>query len=147
MGACCLVALSFEAEARPQFTGWKGPAVAPGELLALFAATTPSGRHLGAAELKPLILHAPMPGLMGTHSRNYRLKIGVFLLSARPDGTVAKVEMLQSTGQRAMDGQILDHLKRWRFRPNSVTEVRIPALYGWMTDIHDRYYPTPKSGR
>ena len=131
--AVALQGLSLHAQAARQDTGWNGPAVSQSDVLGLFAATTPSGKRLGAAALRPLVLYGRMPATMGTWSRNYRLKVGVFLLAVRAEGTVAKVEMLQSTGQRGLDGEIISHLKNWRFRPNSVAEVRVPALYGWRT--------------
>lgn len=147
LAALLLTGISCPAQARPQTTGWRGPDTSPDHLLSLYAGTSPSGKRLGLADLKPLVLRAPMPGMIGTHSRNFRLKIGVFLMSVQPAGTVAKVEMLQSTGHAGLDGQMIDCLKHWQFRPNSVTEVRIPAVYGWMLNIHDRYYPTPKPSR
>jgi TonB family protein len=97
----------------------------------LFAGTSVTGRRLAEPELKSLISYAPMPLGMATASRNWRIKVGVFLLSVRPDGTVSKVEKLQSTGHLALDGEVISWLKKWRFRPNSVTEARVPAYYTW----------------
>ncbi len=95
----------------------------------LFAATTPSGKTLSAQQLKPLVLfQGTWPS--GTSTRVYwHLKIGVFLLAVRSDGTVAKVEKLQSTGHPGLDGDVERALMKWRFRPNSVTSVRVPAYY------------------
>jgi TonB family protein len=133
LAALLLQGVSLHAQAARQYSGWNAPAVSLGDVLSLFAATTPSGKRLGMVELMPLLLYGQMPASMGTWSRNYRLKVGVFLLAVRPEGTVAKVEMLQSTGQQALDGEVISDLKNWRFRPNSVTEVRVPAVYGWRT--------------
>lgn len=96
----------------------------------LFAGTTPGGRTLSAQQLKPLILHATMPA--GTYTRvSWQLKLGVFLLAVRSDGTVEKVEKLQSTGHSGVDGEIARSLRKWRFRPNSVSSVRVPANYAF----------------
>lgn len=97
----------------------------------LLAATTPTGRRLAEPEVRSLILHAPMPMGTATRSANWRLKVGVFLLAVRPDGSVSNVETLQRTGHGGLDREVIDSLKRWRFRPNSVSEVRVPAAYVW----------------
>ena len=44
-------------------------------------------------------------------------------------GTVTKVETLQSTGAALADSEVKNTFKKWRFRPNSVSEVRVPAYY------------------
>lgn len=94
----------------------------------LFAGTTPAGRHLSAAELQPLVVRAQWPPPMPTRI-NWQLKIGVFLLSVRPDGTVSNVEKLHTTGQRFLDRDVTKAFLKWRFRPGSVKEVRVPAYF------------------
>ena len=78
----------------------------------VFAATTPSGKMLSAQQIRPLILHMPLPkkpvGIVGY----VRLKIGVFLLTVESDGTVSKVEKLQSNGQRILDDEVIVHVER-----------------------------------
>ncbi len=99
------------------------------EVGSLYGATTINGQRLSFDQLKPLILAAGMPPSIYAASANWRLKVGVFLLSVRPEGTVSKVEMLQSTGYLPLDRHVTSYLMRWRFRPNSVKEVRVPAYY------------------
>lgn len=96
---------------------------------ALFAGTSVTGKRLNASELEALALYRAMPFGIASASRNWRLKLGIFLLSVRPDGTIGKVETLQATGHAGLDGEIIAGLKRWRFRPNTVKEVRVPAQY------------------
>lgn len=98
-------------------------------MLSVLAATTPGGKTLSAEEVKPLIVHHEWDS--GVASIYWHWKLGVFLLSVRSDGTVAEVEKLQSTGHRVLDVRIADAFKKWRFRPNSVREVRVPAYYVW----------------
>ncbi|HKP03285.1 MAG TPA: energy transducer TonB [Chthoniobacterales bacterium] len=94
----------------------------------LFAATTPDGRQLSASQIAPLVRRQYWPA--GTYtSTNWHLKIGIFLLNVRSDGTVASVEILQSTGHKILDGNCVRAFSRWRFQPNSVKEVRLPAYY------------------
>ena len=97
----------------------------------LFAATTPGGRRLSAPEIKPLIVYATWPTSTHRVTGYLRIKPGVFLLSVRSDGTVEKVEILQSIGHRGADADMIKALSRWRFRPGSVKEVRVPSQYGF----------------
>jgi TonB family protein len=102
-------------------------AVGPAAVDSLFSATTPSGKTLSAGQLKPLVLYGTWPS---TYARVFwRLKIGIFLLAVRADGTVAQVDMLQSTGHSGLDGDLKRAFLKWRFRPNSVNSVRVPAHY------------------
>ena len=94
----------------------------------VFAATTPSGKHLSAVELKPLVVSAVWPPSFPTRV-GWHLKIGVFLLNVKPDGTVISIAILQSTGQSFIDRGVIRAFARWRFQPNSVKEVRVPAYY------------------
>ena len=97
----------------------------------LCAGTTPGGKRLGPQELKPLVTHFEWP--KATHSviGYLRIKPGVFLLSLAADGGVASVEVLQAIGHRGADADAVKALRKWRFRPNSVREVRVPVQYGF----------------
>lgn len=106
-----------------------GVTQAEAAIQSLYAATTPSGKRLSAAELKPLILRSPRPAETLEMIGYLRLKIGVFLLTVADDGTVSNVEILQSTGHRRPDDETIRAFKRWRFRPGSVREVRLPSYY------------------
>ncbi len=98
-------------------------------VMSLFAATTPGGKTLSAPQLAPLVLYSTWPQEGILTLGQYHLKMGVFILAVRDDGTVSKVETLQSIGHRGMDGDVIRALKKWRFRPGSVNEVRVPAYY------------------
>jgi hypothetical protein len=90
----------------------------------LFAATTPGGKTISASELKSLVVHAPeFPTTNVVESGPY--KIGVVLLSVRPDGTVSGVETLHSVGYDRVDKRVTQWAMGWRFRPNSVLQVRL----------------------
>jgi TonB family protein len=94
----------------------------------VFAATTPNGKRLSASEVAPLVLSAQWPSPFWTRT-GWHLKVGVFLLNVRPDGSVSSVEILQSIGPAFLDRAVIKAFARWRFRPNSVKEVRVPAYY------------------
>jgi TonB family protein len=103
-------------------------AIPPHLWRSLFAATAPSGKHLSASQIAPLVRREYWPA--GTYTRtNWHLKIGVFLLNVRSDGTVSSVEILHSTGHKILDGNCVGAFSKWRFQPNSVKEVRLPAYY------------------
>jgi TonB family protein len=95
----------------------------------LFEATTPGGKRLSAQQLAPLVLHAYWPGSYVETRVYWRLKIGVFLLNVRDDGTVSSIGILQRIGHPQMDGATLRAFAKWRFRPNSVRAVRVPSYY------------------
>jgi len=95
----------------------------------LFEATTPDGRRLSAQQLAPLVLHAYWPGNIVSMRAHWHLKVGVFLLDVRGDGTVSSIGILQRIGHPQMDGATLRAFAKWRFRPNSVKVVRVPSYY------------------
>ena len=113
----------------PRGAGSGFAGVSDADIQSLFAATTPGGKTLSAAELRPLILHAPAPKRNLKVMGFMNLKIGVFLLTVQPDGTVSKVEILQSLGAALADNEVKQTFKKWRFRPNSVNQVRVPGYY------------------
>ena len=98
--------------------------VGASEFQSLFAATTPDGKTISASELRPLVVNMPVFPNMPS-SELGPLKIGVFLLSVRPDGTVSGVEMLQSVGYDRLDQRSIKWAMEWRFRSNSVRQVRL----------------------
>jgi TonB family protein len=95
----------------------------------LFEATTPGGKRLTAQQLAPLVLHAYWPGNSVYTRANWHLKIGIYLLDVRGDGTVSSIGILQRIGHPQMDGATLRAFAKWRFRPNSVKVVRVPSYY------------------
>ncbi|HSH40213.1 MAG TPA: TonB family protein [Chthoniobacterales bacterium] len=107
------------------------PPVTGAMFASLWAATTYDGRRLSAAQIKPLVLSASWPKDSHRVIGYLKLNIGVFLLSVGSDGTVANVDVLQSIGHRGADNDMLKALSKWRFRPNSVKEVRVPSEYGF----------------
>jgi TonB family protein len=44
-------------------------------------------------------------------------------------GNVAGVRMLQSTGNSLLDGAALDAYSKWRFKPGSVPQVKMPIEF------------------
>jgi TonB family protein len=98
--------------------------VGASQFQSLFAATTPDGKTISASELRPLVVYEPVFPFMAS-SELGPFKIGAFLLSVRPDGTVSDVEMLQSVGYDRLDKRAIKWAMEWRFRPNGVRQVRV----------------------
>lgn len=95
----------------------------------LFEGTTPGGKRLSAQQLAPLVVHAYWPANAVYTRANWHLKVGVFLLDVRGDGTVSSIGILQRIGHPQMDKATLSAFAKWRFRPNSVKVARVPAYY------------------
>ncbi len=50
-------------------------------------------------------------------------------MTVRPDGTVNNVRPLKSLGEAELNERATQWLMKWKFRPNCVTEVRVPMNY------------------
>jgi TonB family protein len=90
----------------------------------LFAATTPGGKTISWPELRRLVVQWPVFPVMPATALG-PFKPAIFLLSIRQDGTVSNVEMLNSTGYNHLDKRGMQWAREWRFRPNSVVQVRV----------------------
>lgn len=99
----------------------------------LFGATTPGGKRLSAQQLSPLVRHFQWPTNTVSLQGYWHLRLGVYLLNVRGDGSVSSVEILQRQGHIQMDSATVEAFAKWRFRPNSVKEVRVPAYYSRST--------------
>jgi TonB family protein len=58
-----------------------------------------------------------------------KLRASMFVLTIQRDGTVADAKAVQGTGYRELDERAVRWFKKWRFRPNSVVEARMPYGY------------------
>jgi TonB family C-terminal domain len=83
--------------------------------------------------VKTMVAYAPRP-VYPYEARRQRLTgSGVALLTVdQTSGTVTSVLMMQSCGFAILDNSTLDALRRWRFRPGSVTKVQVPITYTLM---------------
>ena len=78
---------------------------------------------------KALALYAPAPKIPPEVRARHLGGAGVCLVLVRPDGTVSHAEMLPSTGQPILDKVSTEAFSKWRFRPGTVNEVKIPIRY------------------
>lgn len=54
---------------------------------------------------------------------------GRFICELRPDGSVAKVRVSESTGHTILDKAAMEGLRQWRFKPGLFSKVRIPVFF------------------
>jgi TonB family protein len=104
-------------------------ALRPDQLTALFVAKSPSGETLNATQIRRLVIDAPWPKYPSRASSLGYFGTGIFLLSVRADGTISSVETLRSTGHTELDTPAMAALKKWRFQPKSVAQVRVPVSF------------------
>jgi TonB family protein len=83
--------------------------------------------------VKAMVAYAPRPVYPYEARRQRITGSGVALLTIdRSLGTVTDVVMAQTCGNAILDNSTLDALRRWRFKPGSVSRVRVPITYTLM---------------
>jgi TonB family protein len=85
-------------------------------------ATTESPTHR-------LNIYAPKPEYSFEARSHWLEGKGLFVLSIRPDGTVESVNVAKSTGHSELDESAVAALRQWRFKPGSVTKVKMPMEF------------------
>lgn len=98
------------------------------KVLAEYRARTVDGQIVSGPALANHIAYEP-PGqtFSRANETSRRGAAGIFKLGIARDGTVAAVRPLKSLGSKERDERAAVWLRKWRFRPNSVTEVQIPV--------------------
>jgi len=100
------------------------------ETLALISARTVRGENIkGIAVSNFVDYQPPSDAWAGGPMLENRKNPGVFVLSVAPDGTVSNVTLRTSTGYPELDARAQKWMKKWRFRPNTLTEVQLPMYY------------------
>lgn len=92
------------------------------------SARTMQGKPITGLAVIPLITYQP-PAVRVSSLVDARLRAGLFLLAIKPDGTVSNVKPVKPFGVSELDGRTESWLKKWKFRANSVTEVRVPVNF------------------
>ena len=83
------------------------------------------------------VLYAPRPDYPVEARRRHLTGSGLFALRLRPDGRVERVEVLKSIGHRILDLAAIAAFQQWRFRPRSISVVRVPIRYSIGPMPHD----------
>jgi periplasmic protein TonB len=83
--------------------------------------------------MKAMVAYAPRPVYPYDARRQRLTGSGVALLTVdQTSGIVTDVIMTQSCGNAILDNSTLDALRRWHFKPGSVTKVQVPITYTLM---------------
>jgi TonB family protein len=94
-----------------------------------YSARTIKGENISGAALGNYVVYQPPPDDINRGLNFGMIRSGLFALSVQPDGTVVTVKTLRSLGYEELDARAMKWLKKWRFRSNSLTEVRMPINY------------------
>jgi TonB family protein len=86
---------------------------------------------LATAEIKAATLSSPKPQYPLEARKQHWTGSGLFRCDIRSDGTVASVNVLQSTGHQMLDQAAVTALRQWRFRPGDMKAIKIPMDF-WM---------------
>jgi TonB family protein len=98
--------------------------------LNLFRARLISGEVVSGMAINNYVVSKPADDAWsgaGTFEHEYH--DGVFLLEVQRDGTVGMVKMVKSMREHELDLRAIRWLKKWRFKPNTVSEVQMPMTY------------------
>jgi TonB family protein len=82
-----------------------------------------------ATHVKHYALYAPPPQYPFVARARHWTGAGLFACNVRPDGTVASVHVLRSTGHDELDEAAISALRRWKFRPGDLHVIRIPMTF------------------
>jgi len=78
----------------------------------------------------PQPVHSPAPVYRPEWAKQGLTGKGVVLVTIdTTTGKVSGVKMLQSTGNKLLDGAALEAYSQWRFKPGSVPQVKMPIEF------------------
>jgi TonB family protein len=91
------------------------------------------GTTASLRSVKAMVAYAPRPVYPYEARRQRVTGSGIALLTVdQTSGTVMDVIMTQSCGNAILDNSTLGALRRWRFKPGSVSKVQVPITYTLM---------------
>jgi TonB family protein len=85
---------------------------------------------MSISSAKALAIYAPRPDYP-SEARSQRITgSGVCIVSVDPrNGSVTEASMAQSTGDRRLDNAAISAFRQWRFKPGTVSKVKIPIEF------------------
>jgi TonB family protein len=92
---------------------------------------------VGASLKEEPALYAKRPDYPIEARRQHLTGSGLFALHIRSDGRVQRVEVLRSIGHSILDQAAIAAFQQWRFRPRSISLVRVPIRYSIGPMPHD----------
>jgi TonB family protein len=94
------------------------------------AATISAPVPVSLSVAQSMAITAPLPDYTYEMKRRNVAGSGVCLVTVDPaTGTVTNATMFQSTGSQLLDKITTQTFKIWRFKPGTVSQVRVPISY------------------
>jgi TonB family protein len=91
---------------------------------------TADGRALSEEQTRALATYTPLPQYPSAARAKHLQGAGMVRLDVdERTGYVTSTRMLQSTGHQILDDEALRAFRAWRFKPESVSVVRIPVRF------------------
>jgi TonB family protein len=102
----------------------------PAARKAVQAPRVSDGSVISPSAAKAVTTYAPLPGYP-QDARSHRIAgSGVCVVSVDPaSGSVTQASMAQSTGSPLLDKSVLSTVRTWKFKPRTVSKVRIPVEF------------------
>jgi protein TonB len=89
---------------------------------------------MSISSAKALAIYAPLPEYPKVRFRRITGS-GVCVVSVDPrSGNVIEASIAQSTGKPILDKSALNAFRKWRFKPGTVSKVRIPIEFNERQD-------------
>jgi TonB family protein len=82
-----------------------------------------------AGDAKKIATHVKFPVIPPEAKAKHLSGSGVILVRIRPDGTVERAEVAQSSGHKILDGAALAAFCQWQFIPGRLSKARIPVTF------------------
>jgi TonB family protein len=97
--------------------------------LFLIVASSGNAQAPNSEHTKRRVLYAPPPQYPFVARARRWTGAGIFACNLRPDGTVASVDVVRSTGHDVLDDAATSTLRRWKFAPGGSHVVRVPLSF------------------
>jgi TonB family protein len=99
-------------------------------LLSVSSLQAQTGTPAATQQLAPKAIYTPKPVYRPEWAKQGLTGKGVVLVTIdQQTGKVTGARMLQSTGNKQLDGAALEAYSQWRFQPGSVPQVKIPIEF------------------
>ena len=98
-----------------------------------------------SAPRKEDLIYAPRPEYPYDARRRNLQGSGMFIIRVRPDGTVSRVDVEDSTGAPLLDHTAIATFSKWRFKPGRVKAVRVPTHFTMAPYPYTPQYHPPGS--
>jgi TonB family protein len=93
-------------------------------------ASIPAPVPMSLSVAQSMAINAPLPGYTYEAKRRNLSGSGVCLVTVdTATGTVTDARMFQSTGSTILDKLTIQTFRSWRFKPGTVSQVRVPISY------------------